>query len=58
LLELEIRILHCKLLGMAEDFRDRSYPQLGWSMVLLPTLASEPAVFLGLMAVRNAAATQ
>jgi hypothetical protein len=27
-------------------------------MVLLPTLASEPAVFRGLMPVRNAAATQ
>src|SRR2546425_1343193 len=29
-----------------------------WSIVGLPTLASEPAVFLGLIAVRNAAATQ
>src|SRR5262245_33353248 len=29
-----------------------------WSMVGLPILASEPAVFFGLMAVRKAAATQ
>jgi hypothetical protein len=29
-----------------------------WSIVALPTVASEPAVLRGLIAVRNAAATQ